>query len=125
MNKNFLIMLLMLGCNNIYVDTFFKDLTAETCTITKWLIAVYALYMPFRSLASALIMGVLRAGGDSKHAMYYDVIPVYAWALPVGFLLGIISKLPVTVVLAAMQFKRVIKCVFALRRLFSGKWLQT
>ena len=69
------------------------------------------------------MMGVLRAGGDGKHAMYYDVIPVYAWALVVGFLLGVVWDLPAALVLAAMQFKRVIKCVFALRRLWSGKWL--
>lgn len=119
-----LIMLLMLGCNHIYVDTFFKDLTAETCTVTKILIIIYALYMPFRSLASTLIMGVLRAGGDSKRAMYYDVLPVFVWALPIGFVLGIVLKLPIGIVLAVMQFKRVIKCGFALRRMLSGKWLR-
>ena len=119
-----MIMILMLSCNHVYVDTFFKDLTAETCAVTKILIAIYALYMPFRSLASSLIMGVLRAGGDSKHAMYYDVLPVFVWSLPIGFLLGIVFKLPIGIVLAAMQFKRVIKCLFALRRLFSGKWLR-
>ncbi len=118
-----LIMLLMLGCNSLYVDTFFTDLSKETCDTTKWLIAVYAVYMPFRSLASCLIMGSLRAGGDGKHAMYYDVLPVYIWSLPVGFLLGIVCQLPIAVVLAAMQFKRVIKCFFALRRLLSEKWL--
>ena len=117
------IMILMLSIDSIYVDTFFTELTPETCSTTKMLIAALALFMPFRSLASALIMGVLRAGGDSKHAMYYDVIPVYAWALPMGFLLGIVLELPITMVLAAMQFKRVIKCVFALKRLKSGKWL--
>ena len=117
------IMFLMLGINNIYVDTFFTELTPETCSTAKVLNAVIAVYMPFRSLASALIMGVLRAGGDSKHAMYYDVIPVYAWALAVGFLLGVVWDLPSVIVLAIMQFKRVIKCAFALRRLWSDKWL--
>ena len=101
-----------------------KDIE-EAKLAAKVLIAVIALYMPFRSMASALIMGVLRAGGDSKHAMYYDVIPVYVWSLPIGFLMGIVFELPITVVLAAMQFKRVIKCVFALRRLQSGKWLSS
>lgn len=118
------IMLLMLGCNHFYVDTFFKELTPETCAVAKSLIMVYALYMPFRSLASAMIMGSLRAGGDGKHAMYYDVLPTYIWSLPVGFLLGIVLELPIVVVLAAMQFKRVIKSVFALWRLLSDKWMK-
>ncbi len=56
--------------------------------------------------------------------MFYDVLPVYLWSLPVGFLLGVGLKLPVVVVLAAMQFKQVIKCVLAFGRLVSGKWLK-
>ena len=79
--------------------------------------------MPFRSLASSLIMGVLRAGGDSKKAMYYDVLPIYLWSLPVGFLTGLVLHWPIMPVLLMMQFKRVIKSVFAVRRLLTDKWL--
>lgn len=118
-----LIMLLMLGTNHVCVAHLFGDLTEETRRTAEWMIVVYALYMPFRSFASCLIMGLMRAGGDGKRAMYYDVLPVYLWALPVGFLLGVGLNLPVTVVLAAMQFKRAIKSFLALRRLVSGKWL--
>lgn len=120
-----LVMVLMLCTNHAYVSAFFKDLTEETRRTAEWLIVIYAIYMPFRSFASSLIMGALRAGGDGKRAMFYDVLPVYLWSLPVGFLLGVGLKLPVTVVLAAMQFKRVIKSVLTLRRLVSGKWLKT
>ena len=119
-----LVMGLMLCTNHTYVSAFFKDLTEETRRMAEWMIVVYALYMPFRSFASALIMGSLRAGGDGKRAMYYDVLPVYLWSLPIGFVLGVWLKLPVVAVLAAMQFKRVIKSVLALGRLVSGKWLK-
>lgn len=79
--------------------------------------------MPFRALASTLIMGVMRAGGDSKKAMLYDVVPVYMWSLTLGFILGIGFKLSIITVLFVMMFKRFIKCVFALRRVASGKWI--
>jgi len=117
------VMVLMLAVDIPYVRFFFSGLTAETQRITILLIAVYALYMPFRSLASTLIMGVMRAGGDSKKAMFYDVIPVYAWSLLLGFVLGIQLQWPITAVLAVMMFKRFIKCAFALRRVASGKWI--
>lgn len=55
--------------------------------------------------------------------MVYDVLPVYAWSLPVGFLLGMVCHLPMAVVLPAMYFKRVIKAFFSLRRVLRGKWL--
>lgn len=70
-----------------------------------------------------MIMGSLRAGGDSKRAMCYDVLPVYLWSLPIGFLTGLVLHWNVAAVLLAMQFKRVIKSGFALRRLLSDKWL--
>lgn len=117
------IMLLMLAINVPYVRLCFSDLTAETQNLTIWLIGIYALYMPFRSLASTLIMGVMRAGGDSKKAMLCDVLPVYLWSLLLGWVLGIGFAWPVTVVLAVMLFKRFIKCALALHRVASGKWL--
>ncbi len=117
------IMALMLAIDIPYVKFFFSGLEAETQTLTMWLIAIYALYMPFRALASTLIMGVMRAGGDSQKAMLYDVVPVYVWSLVLGFILGIKLKFSIVTVLAVMMFKRFIKCAFALRRVASGKWV--
>ena len=119
------IMILMLSIDVPYVRFFFSKLEQETQTLTIWLIAIYALYMPFRSLASTLIMGVMRAGGDSQKAMLYDVVPVYAWSLLLGFVLAMYLHWSIVPVLAIMMFKRFIKCAFALRRVSTGKWLHT
>ena len=89
------------------------------------LIAVYALYMPFRSLASTFIMGNFRAGGDSKTGMLLDVLPVYLWSLPLGYLLGIKFHLGAVAVLATMQFKRFIKAGIGIYHFRSGKWLSS
>lgn len=113
-----LIMLLMLGINRPYVYTFFTDLTEETRLVTVGMITVYALYMPFRSMSSAIVIGSLRGLRDSVRAMYYDVLPIYLWAIPIGCLLALVFDLPITVVLAVMMFKRVIKCVLGWRRLY-------
>ena len=117
------VMALMLAIDIPYVKFFFSGLETETQTLTMWLIAIYALYMPFRALASTLIMGVMRAGGDSRKAMLYDVVPVYVWSLVLGFILGIKFKFSIITVLAVMMFKRFIKCAFALKRVASGKWV--
>jgi len=118
------IMLLMLAVDIPYVKFFFADLEAQTQTTAMWLVAIYAFYMPFRALASTLIMGVMRAGGDSTKAMIYDVVPVYVWSLLLGIILGIQLKFSIITVLAVMMFKRFIKCAFALGRVASGKWLK-
>jgi len=117
------IMLGLLLIDVPYVKLFFSGLETSTQLLSMKLIAIYALYMPARSLASSLIMGVLRAGGDTKKAMLYDVLPIYAWSLPLGCILALKFKCSVVTVLSVMQFKRVIKCIAALKRILSGKWL--
>ena len=116
-------MTIMLAIDIPYVNTFFTGLESETQKLAIYLIAIYALYMPFRSLASTLIMGIMRAGGDSRFAMFCDVLPVYIWSLFLGFILGIKLEYSIVTVLAVMLFKRVIKCIVALKRVASGKWL--
>ncbi len=117
------VMMLMLAIDIPYVKFFFSSLEPETQSLTIWLIAIYAFYMPFRALASTLIMGVLRAGGNSKKAMLYDVVPVYAWSLLLGFILGIKLKCSIITVLTVMLFKRFIKSVIALKSVAGGKWI--
>lgn len=117
------IMAVMLSIAVPYVRLFFSNLEPYTQSLTIGLVIVFALYMPFRALASTLIMGVMRAGGDSRKAMLYDVVPVYVWSLVLGFVLGIKLKYSIVTVLAAMMFKRFIKCAFALKRVVSGKWI--
>lgn len=117
------VMMLMLAIDIPYVKFFFSGLEPETQSLTIWLIAIYAFYMPFRALASTLIMGVLRAGGNSNKAMLYDVVPVYAWSLLLGFILGIKLKCSIITVLTVMLFKRFIKSVIALKSVAGGKWI--
>ena len=117
------VMALMLAIDVPYVKIFFSSLEPKTQSLAIWLTAIYAIYMPFRSLASILIMGAMRAGGDSKRAMFYDVVPVYLWSLLLGFLLAFKFNYSIIIVLLVMMFKRVIKCLFALRRVVSGKWM--
>lgn len=117
-----LILILMAGTRNIVVDSFFSGLSVKTVEIAKILILEFALLMPFRSTASAIIMGLMRAGETTQKAMLYDTLPIYLYSLPVGILLGFVLKLPIVVVLPAMYAKRIIKATLALTTALRGKW---
>lgn len=119
-----MIMIAMLCLKGVFVDVFFGNLMPETKITAKTLIAVFAVLMPFRSLSSVLIMGVMRAGGDSKKAMFYDVLPIYLFSFPAGLLSGVVFNLPIHIVMPVMYGKRIIKCIFTVKRLVSGKWLK-
>ena len=119
-----MIMIAMLCLKGVFVDVFFGNLMPETKITAKTLIAVFAVLMGVGSLSSVLIMGVMRAGGDSKKAMFYDVLPIYLFSFPAGLLSGVVFNLPIHIVMPVMYGKRIIKCIFTVKRLVSGKWLK-
>lgn len=44
---------------------------------------------------TTLISGVFRAGGDSRFGFICDVIDMWCYAVPLGFLAAFVFKLPV------------------------------
>lgn len=117
-----LILIFMTACNGTIVDLLFSGLSDRTILIAKVLIMEIALFMPFRSTASVINMGLLRAGGRSKFAMFIDVLPIYLYSLPIGVVLGLILKLPIIVVLPFMYAERVIKTGIGIVPTLKGKW---
>lgn len=118
----FVILVLMSIFGGDIIHILYKGLSDETLKIANVLILEFALLMPFRSGASAIIMGLMRAGGKSKLAMLYDTAPVYLFSLPVGIVLGLVFKLPIVIVLPAMYAKRIIKFALAFRTALRGEW---
>lgn len=107
-----------------YVNTFFKGIEKESMSLSVYAISIVGLYMPFRYVSSTLNMGVLRAGGDAFRAMLYDCVPYYLTSVGLGFLLGIIYRMPLYIVLPVANLYIAIRLVIILVRVKSGKWLK-
>ena len=113
----------MLTLSDVFVSAMFRNITPQTQVLAKQAILVLGLYMPFRSVASVIIVGIMRGGGDNFHAILYDSLPIYILSIPLGILTGLVWKLPLWIVVACIMSKRIVKCVLSVRRLFSDRWV--
>ena len=95
----------------------------ETAVATRTLINTYAGFVWVQALAGLLIVGVLRAGGDVRYALFADILPVWLVGIPLVFLTGPVLGWPIYWVYLLTRIEEVIKDVISLRRLRSGKWI--
>lgn len=70
-----------------------------------------------------LLIGLFRAGGDTKVAFCLDIFPLWFYAVPVAFI-GAYYKIPVFLLVAMADFSEFIKLVASLIRYRSLKWIK-
>ncbi len=73
---------------------------------------------------TTLIAGVFRAGGDSRFGLICDVIDMWVYAVPLGFLAAFVFKLPVLWVYFLLCTDEFVKWPWVIRHYRSGKWLK-
>ena len=84
---------------------------------------MYIFLLPLRSYDATVIVGVLRAGGDSLAAALLDIVPIWLISLPVMALLALVLDAPITLVCIAAQSENLIKWPLSTTRLRSRKWI--
>jgi len=102
----------------------FYTLTPETKDALNATMIVAALVILIVAINMATIVGVFRGGGDTKFAMYLDIIAVWFVAMPLGVLGAFVWKLPIPAVYFLLRSDEVVKAVLCLLHLKSGKWLK-
>lgn len=93
----------------------------DICTL---MLTMVFLMMPLRSLECTNIVGVLRGGGDVKMATLIDLTPLWAVALPIAALSGLVFQMGIFWVYLGMMSENVVKAVLGLWRFKSGKWIR-
>ena len=73
---------------------------------------------------TTLIAGVFRAGGDSRFGLICDFFTMWVYAVPVGFFVAFVLKLPVLWVYFILCLDEFVKWPWVLHRYRSGKWLK-
>ncbi len=113
----------ILSIKNLFVE--FYDIPLATKELAKELIAVIAFITIFSSIASVLIVGVLRGAGDTTFCLSAEMICLWLIATPVAFLLATVIQSPVPLVLIGMKVDEPIKTIACFIRMRSGKWLKS
>jgi putative MATE family efflux protein len=90
---------------------------------TRRVLLVVAGLLWLRVSNMILFIGVLRAGGDTRYGLVLDGIIIWIVGVPLAFAGGFLLHLPVYWVYLLVMSEEAAKCVLAVGRYFSRKWI--
>lgn len=99
------------------------SLTPDTVVITKQLMMSHVFIVFFQCIQSVMTKGVLRGGGDTKFLMKADILFLWVVSIPAGALAGLILHWPAWLTMICLKLDLIIKSIWCINRLLSGKWI--
>jgi putative MATE family efflux protein len=111
---------ILLGANSLLS---LYNIDATTFASTRNVLTVMALALGIKVSNMMLIVGILRAGGDTRTSALIDVGPLWLVGLPAATLGAFVFGLPVGWVYALTISDEACKMILALWRLFSKRWI--
>ena len=101
----------------------YADLSPASMGYLQVMLLINSVYIIGPALNTTLIAGVFRAGGDSRFGFFCDILDMWCYAVPLGFIAAFALKLPVLWVYVLLCTDEFVKLPFVLRHYRSGKWL--
>jgi putative MATE family efflux protein len=89
----------------------------------RGLMAVFAMSAWLKMLNFILFIGAMRAGGDTRYAMFVELFSVWGIGVPSALIGGFVLHLPVYGVYALVLLEEAAKAVIVSRRFLSRKWI--
>lgn len=100
------------------------DLSPETQSIANELMMSICIIVVFQATNSIMTKGVLRGGGDTKVLMLADNVFLWVASIPLGVVAGLVLHLPAFWIYFALKIDQVLKAIWCVIRLRSGKWIK-
>ena len=85
---------------------------------------VISVIFVFRVVGLVIIVGILRGAGDAKSSLIIEGTTMWFIGVPLTIMGAFLFKFPVHLVYALAIIEEVVKCIFGLIRLKSGKWIK-
>lgn len=101
----------------------YATLTETAMHYLKYMLLINTYYVMGGAVNTTLIAGVFRAGGDTRFGFVCDVIDMWVYAVPLGFLSAFVLKLPVMWVYFLLCTDEFVKWPWVINHYRSGKWL--
>jgi putative MATE family efflux protein len=84
---------------------------------------IAGIFIFFKLITWSILIGLFRAGGDTRVAFFLDTLPNWLYSIPIAFI-GAYLKIQVYKLMLIVEFAEVIKFVFAYYRYKSFKWIK-
>lgn len=88
----------------------------------QYMLLINTVYITGTSVNTALIVGVFRAGGDSRFGLICDIIDMWVYAVPLGLLSAFVFKFPVKIVYLLLCTDEFVKWPWVFKNYYSYKW---
>lgn len=116
-----MVLILLLRPLMPYIYTNFSPLTLS---YLYRLMTIGALMEIFNALDFVNLVGILRGGGDARFVLFNDICFLWLLAVPLGFLCGLVWKLPVPLVFVVLRCDLLIKLPVSEWRIRSKRWIK-
>ena len=100
------------------------NVTPETAQTARQLMNAISIIMLFQATNSIMTKGVLRGGGDTKMLMLADNVFLWILSIPMGIIAGLVFHVPAFWIYICLKFDQIVKAVWCVIRLRSGKWIK-
>lgn len=113
--------LVVLLCRDVMVD--FYNVEEATKILAKEMLYITAIVIFFMSTSAVCIVGILRGGGDTKYSLFADLVSLWLFSVPLGYLAGLYFGAPILVVYILFKSDELVKAILCWVRLIGDKWL--
>lgn len=114
--------LMLVMCIPVMLQLY-KDFEPSTLTLMSHVLIVFAVGLTFRFINIINIVGVFRAGGDTKYAMILELGVLWTVGVLGTFIAVKFFHAPLLIVAIIVQLEEVVKVFFGMFRVRSKKWI--
>lgn len=100
------------------------DLTPTAQSYLSIMLFINMYYIVGQAFNTAMICGVFRSGGDSKWGFFCDIVDMWCYSVPLGFISAFVLKLPPMLVYFLICTDEFVKIPFVYKHYKSYKWLK-
>lgn len=104
------------------IDIF--NFSPECKLYTFYILIIYGASMWLVLFNGSIVVGILRAGGDTKVAMLIDCSGIWLIAVPAAFITTQLLHFPIYFVVLCVETEEAAKFTFLLKRFLSKKWVK-
>lgn len=101
----------------------FYDLDPQTKILAMNFMIITSFLVLTDSISVIAINGILRGGGDTKFAMWLDILSIWLVSLPLSVLFAFILNMPLELIFFALRSDVVVKVIVCFFRLKNDRWI--
>lgn len=102
----------------------FMTLTEQAASYLSSMMFVLSYFVVGQSINSTFIVGIFRAGGDTRFGFFFDMAFLWGCAILGGWIAAFVCHAPVMVVYVILMSDEILKLPVAFARYKSYKWLR-